>query len=117
MTKTVSRILAVVLLIVTVLLVGYSCFTGSRLADYPDTLDGYKRYVFKSNQGTMVAFTDESVWYGANMQPMELLGISEYKEGVISMKREEQIYEFVAIDEKTIYDTQTKELLTRRGDG
>ena len=33
------------------------------------------------------------------------------------MQREETIYEFVAIDEKTIYDTQTKELLIRRGDG
>jgi hypothetical protein len=46
-----------------------------------------------------------------------LLEICEYKEGVISMERDEQIYEFVAIDEKTIYDVQTKELLIRRGDG
>ena len=43
--------------------------------------------------------------------------IKDYKEGVISMEREEQIYEFVAIDGKTIYDTQTGELLIRRGDG
>lgn len=65
----------------------------------------------------MVVFTDEKAWYGTSTQAMQLLEISEYKEGVISMKREEKIYEFVAIDEKTIYDTQTKELLTRRGDG
>ena len=117
MTKTVSRILAVVLLIVTVLLVGYSCFTGSRLASYPDSIDGYKQSAFQSDKGTMVVFTDEKAWYGTSTQGMQLLEINEYKEGVISMKREEQIYEFVAIDEKTIYDTQTKELLTRRGDG
>ena len=65
----------------------------------------------------MVAFTEENVWYGTGDMPMILLEINEYKEGVISMKREEQVYEFVAIDEKTIYDTQTKELLIRRGDG
>jgi hypothetical protein len=65
----------------------------------------------------MVAFTDESLWYGVGDEPLILLEIHEYKEGVISMQREETIYEFVAIDEKTIYDTQTKELLIRRGDG
>jgi hypothetical protein len=65
----------------------------------------------------MVAFTDESVWYGVGDEPLILLEINEYKEGVISMQREETIYEFVTIDEKTIYDVQTKELLIRRGDG
>ena len=50
-------------------------------------------------------------------EPLVLLEICEYKEGVISMERDEQIYEFVAIDKKTIYDVQTKELLIRRGDG
>lgn len=117
MTKRVKRMIAVVLLIVAVLLFGYSCFTGSRLASPPDNLDGYKRYLFRSKDGTMVAFTDENVWYGTGDMPMILLEINEYKEGVISMQREEIIYEFVAIDEKTIYDCQTKELLIRRGDG
>ena len=117
MTKGIKRIIAVVLLIVVVLLIGYSCHTGNRLAKSPDSLDGYKRYVFKAKEGTMVAFTDENVWYGTGDEPLVLLEICEYKEGVISMERDEQIYEFVAIDEKTIYDMQTKELLIRRGDG
>ena len=117
MAKGVKRIIAVVLLIVVALLIGYSCHTGSRLANSPDNLDGYKRYLFRSKGGTMVAFTDENVWYGTGEESMILLEINEYKEGVISMSREEQNYEFVVIDEKTIYDTQTKELLIRRGDG
>ena len=117
MTKGIKRIIAVVLLIVVVLLIGYSCHTGNRLAKSPDDLDGYKRYIFRAKDGTMVAFTDESVWYGVGDEPLILLEINEYKEGVISMQREETIYEFVAIDEKTIYDMQTKELLIRRGDG
>ena len=117
MAKTGKRILAVVILILTVLLVGYLVFTGSRLANYPENIDGYKRVVFEGNDNTMVAFTDENVWYGTGDVPLVLLEICEYKEGVISMERDEQIYEFVAIDEKTIYDVQTKELLIRRGDG
>lgn len=116
MTKVIKRIIAVVLLIVTVLLIGYSCHTN-RLANYPDTLDGYKRYIFRAKGGTMVAFTEESVWYGTGDEPMVLLEINEYKEGVISMEREERVYEFIAIDEVTIFDCQTKELLIRRGDG
>ena len=63
MTKGIKRIIAVVLLIVVVLLIGYSCHTGNRLAKSPDSLDGYKRYIFRAKDGTMVAFTDESVWY------------------------------------------------------
>ena len=117
MAKGVKRIIAVVLLIVVALLIGYSCHTGNRLAKSPDSLDGYKRYIFRAKDGTMVAFADENVWYGVGDEPFILLEINEYKEGVISMQREETIYEFVAIDEKTIYDMQTKELLIRRGDG
>lgn len=117
MTKGVKRIIAVVLLIVVALLIGYSCHTGNRLAKSPDSLDGYKRYIFRAKDGTMVAFADENVWYGTGDVPLILLEIKDYKEGVISMEREEQIYEFVAIDGKTIYDTQTGELLIRRGDG
>ena len=48
---------------------------------------------------------------------MFLLEINEYKEGIIIMKREEENYKFLAIDETTIYDCQLKELLIRRGDG
>ena len=117
MAKGVKRIIAVVLLIVVALLIGYSCHTGNRLAKSPDTLNDYKRYVYKAKDGTMVAFTDESVWYGTGDAPLILLEIKDYKEGVISMERDEQVYEFVAIDERTIYDVQTGELLIRRGDG
>ena len=117
MVKAVRRIIAVVLLIAVVWLVGYSCYTGNRLANYPDTLDGYKNCTFEAKDGTMVAFTDENVWYGVDGEPLILLEINEYKEGVITMQREETVYEFVAIDERTIYDTQTKLLLIRSGDG
>ena len=117
MVKAVRRIIAVVLLIAVVWLVGYSCYTGNRLANYPDTLDGYKKCTFRAKGGPMVAFTDENVWYGVDGESLILLEINEYKEGVITMQREETVYEFVAIDERTIYDMQTKKLLIRSGDG
>ena len=117
MKKTGKRMLAVLLLILTVLLVGCLVFTGNRLASYPQDIEEYKRATFIGKDGTMVAFTNENAWYGVGDEPMILLEISEYKEGVITMQREEVIYEFVAIDERTIYDMQTKKLLIRSGDG
>ena len=117
MKKGVKRMLVIVLLILAVLLIGYSCHTGSRLTNVPESLDDYKRYIFRAKDGTMVAFTDDNVWYGVGEEPMVLLEIKEYKGGVISMAREGEIYEFIAIDEITIYDAQTEKLLIRRGDG
>ena len=116
MAKTGKRILAVVLLILTVLLVGCLVFTGNRLASYPEDLDGYKRVVFEGKDNTMVAFTDDGAWYGTGENDVLLLEIAEYTEGVITMKKNETVYRFVAIDENTIYDENSKNLLTRRAE-
>ena len=116
MAKTGKRILAVVILILTVLLVGCLIFTGNRLANYPDDLDGYRRVVFEGKDNTMVAFTDEGAWYGTGEEQVILLEITDYSEGVITMKKNELEYRFVAIDEDTIYDENSKNLLTRRSD-
>ena len=117
MTKTGKRILAVVILILTVLLVGCLVFTGNRLANYPEDIDGYKRVVFEGKDNTMVAFTEDKAWYGIGEEQVILLEIISYEEGVITMKRKDVTYRFVAIDERTIYDENSKKLLTRRADG
>ena len=117
MTKTGKRILAVVILILTVLLVGCLVFTGNRLANYPEDIDGYKRVVFEGKDNTMVAFTDDGAWYGTGENEVILMGITDYTEGVITMKKNETVYRFVVIDENTIYDENSKHLLTRRADG
>ena len=104
MTKTGKRILAVVILILTVLLVGCLVFTGNRLANYPENIDGYKRVVFEGKDNTMVAFTDDGAWYGTGENEVILMEIADYTEGVITMKKNETVYRFVAIDENTIYD-------------
>ena len=117
MTKTVKRIIAVVLLLVTVLLIGYSCYTANRLASYPDTLDGYKNMVFRVNDGTMVAFTGENIWYAEQGEDMVLLVTESYEEGVITLKYGEETLQFVAIDEDTLYCPASEQFLRKRGDG
>ena len=114
MAKTGKRILAVVLLILTVLLVGCLVFTGNRLANYPEDLNGYKREIFEGKDDTMVAFTDNGAWYGAGEEEIILLDFVSYEEGVITMAKNDEQYIFVAIDYETIYDENTKQLLTRR---
>jgi len=111
--KTVKRIIAVVILCVVVLLVGYSCYTGSRLTSYPQNLDGYKNKTFYTNDGDMVAFTDEYAWYQAGGQDVILLKIENYEQGVILMLKDDKEYVFTAVDNDTIYDEQTKEILIK----
>ena len=117
MAKTGKRILAVIILILTVLLVGCLVFTGNRLANYPEDIDDYKRAVFEGKDNTIVAFTENEAWYGTGENEVILLEIIEYSEGVITMKKNEKLYRFVAIDSNTIYDENSKNLLTRRNDG
>ena len=111
--KRIKRIIAVVILCVVVLLVGYSCYTGSRLTSYPQNLDGYKNKTFYTNDGGMVAFTDEYAWYQAGGQDVILLKIKSYEQGVILMMKDDKEYAFTAVDNDTIYDEQTKEILTK----
>ena len=114
MAKTGKRILAVIILILTVLLVGCLVFTGNRLANYPEDIDGYKRAVFEGKDNTMVAFTENGAWYGIGEEEIILLETTSYEEGVITMKKNETTYRFVVIDANTSYDEHSKQLLTRR---
>lgn len=117
MTKTSKRILAVMILIFTVLLIGCLVFTGKRIAGYPEDLNGYKRVVFQGKDDTMVAFTDKGAWYSASENEVILLEITEYLDGVITMKKNEETYKFVVIDKNTVYDETAGEFLTRRVGG
>ena len=113
--KTVKRIIAVVILCVVVLLVGYSCYTGSRLTNYPQNLDGCKNRTFFTNDGGMVAFTDEYAWYKTGEQEIVLLKIESYEQGVLVMVKDDKEYTFTVIDNDTLYDEQTEQFLVKRG--
>ena len=111
--KRIRQIIAVVVLCTLVWLVGYSCYTGSRLTEYPKEMDGYKNTSFYSNDGGMVAFTDEYAWYVTKEQGIVLLTLAGYQDGVITMTRDDEVYCFIAVDNDTLYDKQTKVILTQ----
>ena len=111
--KRIRRIIAVVVLCTLVLLVGYSCYTGSRLTEYPKGMDGYKDTTFYGKDGGMVAFTDEYAWYVTKEQGIILLMLAGYQDGVITMIRDKKEFYFIAVDSDTLYDKQTKKILTR----
>ena len=109
--KTVKRIIAVVILCVVVLLVGYSCYTGSRLTSYPENLDGYKNKTFYTNDGGMVAFTDEYAWYKIDNYRLVPLQYKSYQGGVLVLVKDNTEYTFTAIDSDTLYDEQRQAFL------
>ena len=115
MTKTGKRILAVVLLLLTVLLVGCLVFTGNRLADYPKEFKDYKSVVFESEGGTMVAFTENGALYDTAESAVIMLELTDYSEGVITMEKQGTVYTFVAVGKDMLYDENTNQILTRRG--
>lgn len=115
MTKTGKRILAVVLFLLTVLLVGCLVFTGNRLADYPEDFKDYKSVVFESEDGTMVAFTENGALYDTVESTVIMLEFMDYSEGVITMEKKDDVYTFVVVGKDMLYDANTKQILTRRG--
>ena len=115
MTKTVKRILAVVLLLLLVMLVGCLIFTGNRLADYPKEFKDYKSVVFESKDGTMVAFTEDGALYDTAENTVIMLELTEYAEGVITMQKQDAVYTFVAVGKDMLYDENAEQILTRRG--
>ena len=115
MTKTGKRILAVVLLLLTVLLVGCLIFTSNRLANYPKEFKDYKSVVFESKDGTMVAFTENGAMYDTEENTIIMLEFTDYAEGVITMEKQGTIYTFVAVGKDMLYDGNTNQILIRRG--
>ena len=110
--KRIKRIIAVIILSLVVLLVGYSCYTGSRLTDYPKEIDGYKNRTFYVNDGGMVVFKDDYAWYKTE-KGIVLLTFECYQDGVIKMTRNEKEFYFIAVDNDTLYDEQTKKIFTK----
>lgn len=112
--KTIKRIIAVVLLIVTVLLVCYMCKTCSRLKGIDNTIEDYKNTAFYTENGkiTLVILEDYSANY--NVEGNEIvLTFKEYKDGVLDFYTEENAYSFVALNDGSLFDVNTKEILIR----
>ena len=116
--KTIKRIIAVVFLMFLVLLIGYSCYTGSRLTSYPRDLDIYNDKIFYGEDDGMIAFIDGYAWYKAEEQGIDLFKIEAYEQGTILISRNDKEYAFTAIDCNTIFDEQSNMILEwRQEDG
>jgi hypothetical protein len=114
----VKRIFAVIGLCLVATLVGYSWYTGSRLTNYPQDIEGYKNSAFYGKYGGMIAFTDGYAWYQASWKEVILLNLKSYENGVIIMMKDDKEYSFTAIDADTLFDEQRNMVLERRqGDG
>ena len=113
MAKTGKRILAISLLVLVVFVVGCLVFTGTRLSKPPKDIGCYQGERFEGKNITLT-FTGTGAWYDVGENEVILLEITEYKDGVITMKKGEMEYLFVAIDKDTLYDEHEKELLNRR---
>lgn len=111
--KRIRRIIVVVILCAVVLFVSYSCYTSSRLTKYPKGIGGYEDTTFYSNDGGMVAFTEKHAWYFTEEQGIILLTLAGYEDGVIKMTRDEKEFYFIAVDNDTLYDEQTKKIFTK----
>jgi len=112
--KTIKRIIAVVLLIVTVLLVCYMCKTCSRLKGIDNTIEDYKNTAFYTEDGkiTLVILEDYSANYNVDGNEI-VLTFKEYKDGVLDFYTEENAYSFVALNDGSLFDANTKEILIR----
>ena len=114
MATTLKRILAVVALIAVVFTVGFLVFTGNRLGRYPNAREDFENKTYLSDDGNRVAFkADNTVYYTVGENQVKLT-ITDYKDGVIYLEKEEASYMFVAIGGDTLYDAQEKEFFYRR---
>ena len=113
MTK-IKKVLAILILCLIILLVGYSWYTSSRLTSYPRDLDSYNNATFYTNDGGMVVFMDGYAWYTTDEHGIDLLKVQAYEQGMIVMTKEAEEYMFTAIDDNMLYDAQRKVFLERR---
>lgn len=112
--KTIKRIIAIVLLIVTVLLACYMCKTCGRLKDTDNTLENYQNTSFYTENAkiTLTILKDYSAKYLYYDSEISLT-FKDFSDGVLEFISEEKAYSFVVIDNDKLFDISSKKLLKR----
>lgn len=112
--KTIKRILAVALLIITLTAVGYFVYTGSRFSfkeeDYQALIGN--TYTSKNNDISVCFEKDNSIEYTID-DVAKALQENTLKDGVIICHQGDEDYRFVIISEQTIFDVNRKQILWR----
>ena len=114
--KILRRIFAVAMLLLTVFAVGYFCYTCSRLNGEPVPYETLQKSAYKSKNGTILVFSDASIWYFTEDETY-ICEFETYEKTTLTVKTDKQSFHFRVIDQKTIYDVQEKEFLVRSGGG
>ena len=112
--KTIKRILAVALLIITITAVGYLVYTGGRFSFNGDNYQGLIGNTYTNKENNVVVYFNEenSIEYRTENGTFTLQQ-SELKDEVIICQDEEEQYRFVIISEQVLYDVNTKQVLWR----
>ena len=108
--KTVKRILAVLLLIITLTAVGYFVYTGSRFSFKDEDYQGLigSTFTSKDNEFTLSFIDEETLEYQtAQLEKKDL------KDGVLLCVLGDTEYKFVIISAQTIYDVNNRQILRR----
>lgn len=112
--KTIKRIIAVVLLIVTVLLACYMCKTCSRLKDTDNNLENYQNASFYTKDVgiSLTILEDYSAKYLCDGTETSLT-FKDFSDGVLEYISEDKAYSFVVVDSNELFDVTSKNLLKR----
>ena len=114
--KILRRLFAVVMLLLTVFAVCYFCYTCSRLNGEPVPYETLQKSAYKSKNGTILVFSDASIWYFTEDETY-ICEFESYEKTTLTVKTDKQLFYFRVIDQKTIYDVQEEEFLRRGGTG
>ena len=114
MKKRLNRIFSLLTLLVTIFIICYVSYTCKMITNFETSYELLEKSSYKSKNGTMLVFSDEKVWY-FTADKTYLCVKESYENSELHISSEGQTFIFKVLNEKTIYDKQTKEFL-KRGD-
>lgn len=115
MNKTLKRILAVIILIISLMLVGYSYSTFSRLSSYP-TEYGCLQTTYYSNENVVLKFqVDQYLVYIVN-DSAKMIRMTDYEDGIVYCTDGVEEYRFEVCGDGIIYDVQQKVFIYEGGE-
>ena len=114
MRKKIRRMIAVLLLIMVLVVIGYFVYTRNQINNYPNDVMDFQGHIFDGNDDTMVVFNKAGVWYYSKEETLSLMEIICYEDGVLTIANKNEVRRFVVINKDMMYDAEEKSILMRR---
>ena len=112
MRKRLNRLFVLFMLLLTISLICYISYTCKMISNAETSYELLEKSSYKSKNGTILAFSGENIWYFTTNKTYVCVKES-YENSELRISAEGQTFIFKVLDEKTIYDNQTKEFLSR----